>query len=69
MDTVDKAQQQNALAEQAGIDAIRARLAGQGRDYCEDCGEGIPAPRRAANPSATRCVYCQANHEKRTKRT
>lgn len=69
MDTVDQAQLQNDLANQAAIARAAAQKSGPGRADCEDCGNEIPALRRAANPAATRCVYCQANHEKRMKRT
>lgn len=67
MDTVDQAQLQNDLANQAAIARAAAQKSGPGRADCEDCGNEIPAERRAANPSATRCVYCQAAHEKRMK--
>ena len=35
--------------------------------YCEDCGEEIPQPRRAAVRGVIRCVACQGNHEKRVR--
>jgi len=44
---------------------VRSELQGLGADFCEDCDEEIPAPRRAAYPSATRCVACQEAHERR----
>jgi|LULF01.1.fsa_nt_gb phage/conjugal plasmid C-4 type zinc finger TraR family protein len=31
---------------------------------CKDCGMAIPKKRLVANPSATRCVYCQKDIEK-----
>ena len=45
------------------ISAISAELAAPGSEDCEDCGETIPGARRAALPSARRCVYCQSKHE------
>lgn len=45
------------------IARIRGSLAGEGAADCADCGEPIPAKRRAALPSARRCVGCQAVHE------
>lgn len=35
-------------------------LAGEGLDYCEDCGEDIPQARREALPASRTCVDCQA---------
>ncbi len=35
-----------------------------GNRYCLDCGEQIPRERLSAEPSATRCVGCQACVEK-----
>jgi phage/conjugal plasmid C-4 type zinc finger TraR family protein len=34
--------------------------AGEGTDYCDDCGERIPERRRLALPGARTCVACQA---------
>jgi phage/conjugal plasmid C-4 type zinc finger TraR family protein len=40
-------------------------LLGLGRyGYCEDCGSEIPAERLEFTPEATRCVGCQARHER-----
>ena len=51
-------------------DAVRRarnRLpAGPGRLECEDCGEPIPAARRAALPGVRRCVACQQTHDQST---
>ena len=42
----------------------RSRLAaGPGLSECEDCGEPIPAARRAAVPGVRRCLACQAAHD------
>jgi phage/conjugal plasmid C-4 type zinc finger TraR family protein len=39
----------------------RARMpAGEGTDYCEDCGERIPERRRLALPGTRTCVPCQS---------
>jgi phage/conjugal plasmid C-4 type zinc finger TraR family protein len=45
------------------IHAAKAGLAGEGCAECEDCGDDIPAARRAALPSARRCVGCQTAFE------
>ena len=41
----------------------RAQSATVGQLECVDCGEPIPAGRRAAVPQADRCVACQAKAE------
>lgn len=49
---------------QAARDAAAGALAGAGLDDCEECGEPIPAGRRAALPSARRCFWCQQAQER-----
>jgi phage/conjugal plasmid C-4 type zinc finger TraR family protein len=49
------------------IAGIRARLDAPGSADCRDCGEEIEPARRAALPSATRCVACQGLSERRGK--
>lgn len=34
-------------------------LSGTGADFCDDCGERIPAARRKALPASRTCVGCQ----------
>ena len=52
-------------AEQAdAIARIHAELLAEGEPDCIDCGEPIPAKRRAALPSARRCIACQTTFEK-----
>jgi len=47
------------------IRGARARMpAGEGFDHCEDCGEAIPARRRAVLPGVRTCVSCQAHRDK-----
>lgn len=71
MDIVDHASEREAefiaarLAEQQRAAALDA----EGASQCIDCGEQIPAGRRAALPSATRCVNCQAWAERISKIT
>lgn len=62
MDLVDDAQarQDAFLADRIADQARTARLDAPGRELCEDCSAEIPPARRAALPSATRCVECQA---------
>lgn len=48
-----------------GIQAAQAALTGTGSAACTDCGDPIPLDRRKAYPAATRCTFCQADHEER----
>lgn len=41
------------------------RPTGSGALECEDCGDPIPAPRRAALPGCVTCVDCQGLRERR----
>lgn len=41
------------------------RPTGVGALECEDCGDPIPAPRRAALPGCVTCVDCQGLRERR----
>jgi phage/conjugal plasmid C-4 type zinc finger TraR family protein len=47
------------------LESARARMpAGEGCDFCEDCGEPIPPARRLALPGARTCVPCQVKRDK-----
>jgi phage/conjugal plasmid C-4 type zinc finger TraR family protein len=47
------------------VAAARARLeAGDGADFCDECGEPIPEARRKALPSARTCVACQQQRDR-----
>ncbi|WPZ06593.1 TraR/DksA C4-type zinc finger protein [Pelagerythrobacter marinus] len=46
------------------IKRIREELTLKGDEFCRACGDPIEIARRAALPSATRCVDCQAAHER-----
>jgi RNA polymerase-binding protein DksA len=52
------------LRELQEIEAVRRRLSAGEADRCSDCGEEIGYERLLAYPFATRCVDCQALHEK-----
>ncbi|KAA9011077.1 DksA/TraR family C4-type zinc finger protein [Sphingobium limneticum] len=44
----------------------RARMpSGQGKTYCDECGEEIPEARRRALPGARTCVPCQSARDTR----
>lgn len=48
------------------VQSARARLPqGAGTLECIECGETIPAARRAALPGATTCVACQSGRDLR----
>lgn len=47
------------------IAAARSRMPqGDSAEECEDCGEPIPAKRRAALAGVRTCVACQAERDK-----
>ena len=49
-----------------GVLTARARLpVGEGSEHCIECGDDIPAARRAALPGATTCVACQSQRDSR----
>ena len=60
-------EQIDASVEDAVKRAREALNAGTGSTDCEDCGEQIPAARRKALPTATRCVGCQEISDRENK--
>jgi DnaK suppressor protein len=52
------------LQELHQIEAVRRRLAEGEVDRCTECGEAIDYKRLLAYPFATRCLECQARHER-----
>lgn len=50
----------------AGVARSVAELRGEGAEDCIDCGDPIEAARKAAMPSARRCVSCQDRRERGT---
>ena len=43
------------------VSAARARMPkGESAEHCDECGETIPAKRRAALPGVRTCVQCQS---------
>lgn len=56
-----------AMVERERDDAIariRAELVLKGDEFCIGCGEPIEPARRAALPSAMRCIQCQRAYER-----
>ena len=50
---------------------LRARAAtarGASAEYCDECGEPVPAPRRQALPGVRTCVACQSARDARRPR-
>ncbi len=64
-DPADRASGIEILERISGVAAVRARMQGEGRPDCLDCGEEIPALRRKAVENAVRCTSCQDDHDKR----
>ena len=65
---MDEADRAEALIEATTANALARIQAAQqqaGQADCADCGEPIPASRRAANPAAIRCIDCQEIYERR----
>lgn len=60
-DSIDRAQDREAEFTEERLAAQReaAALERAGSEACRDCGEPIRPERRAALPSATRCLECQ----------
>jgi phage/conjugal plasmid C-4 type zinc finger TraR family protein len=64
-DEADQAQRIDERHRAAAIAFVRAQTQRDGFDECQDCGEVIEPTRRKALPSATRCVGCQEDFERR----
>lgn len=64
---IEAAEQAEAGERDAAIARIRSGLSGEGSEDCIQCGAPIPAARRAALPSAERCVRCQTELERRSR--
>lgn len=65
MDDADRADWlQTAEVESVLAARVHARPTEHNR-YCANCGEEIPAARRAAVPGAARCVMCQLDEDRR----
>lgn len=60
----ERAQVSILMQSQQGVAAISSLLERKGYLTCEECGNDIPAERRAAYPAARTCVPCQTIIEK-----
>ncbi|WP_072281626.1 TraR/DksA C4-type zinc finger protein [Rappaport israeli] len=65
MDIIDRASETEEMTRNIAINKARQRQSLQGTTECIDCDEPIPAARRAANPSAQRCIDCQTDFERK----
>jgi RNA polymerase-binding protein DksA len=63
-DGMAHAEKQRDQEELMAIDAARGRLDDGTYGACIDCGCDIPVERLKAQPTALRCVACQARYEK-----
>ena len=52
------------VCELRAVESAQRRLHEPDFGLCEDCEAEIPYARLSANPVATRCIGCQAQHER-----
>jgi phage/conjugal plasmid C-4 type zinc finger TraR family protein len=60
---------QMALEQQLATTARAQNTNAHSEKYCLECGEEIPAARRAAQQNVTLCIECAADAEKRARLT
>lgn len=63
-DAVRSAEELRDTAELRDIDAALRRIENGSYGICSDCGIEIPLERLQVQPSAERCIDCQARHER-----
>ena len=55
---------EDSLAD--AVKSARLRIpSGESATHCDECGEPIPEPRRAALPGVRTCVQCQSERDSR----
>lgn len=67
-DVTDRASGLEEADRIGGVAQVLARMQGDGRPDCLDCGEDIIPERRKAVTNAVRCKECQDDHDKREAR-
>ncbi|TCD20913.1 TraR/DksA family transcriptional regulator [Lelliottia amnigena] len=67
MDIIDTAAEIEELQRNAALSAHRLNPNAVSAEHCEECGDPIPEPRRAAVPGCQTCAECQLEKEKRNK--
>lgn len=65
MNSADEADFLMEAERTEGVRRVQAGLCAAGADDCIGCGDAIDADRRAALPSARRCIKCQGRVERR----
>lgn len=68
MDIIDEAAAVIEADRTEAVRRVQAALIGAGAADCIDCGEDIDPARRAALPSAERCILCQTRHGEAARR-
>lgn len=63
MDIIDTAAEIEELQRNAALSAHRVNRNAVSAEYCAECGEDIPEPRRAAVPGCKTCASCQTDLE------
>ena len=63
MDIIDTAAEIEELQRNAALSAHRLNRNAVSAKHCSECGEHIPALRRAAVPGCQTCVECQKLNE------
>jgi phage/conjugal plasmid C-4 type zinc finger TraR family protein len=66
-DIIDTAAEIEELQRNAALSAHRIDRNAVSAEHCEECGEDIPAPRRAAVPGCQTCASCHEEIELRNK--
>lgn len=66
-DIIDSASEIEELQRNAALSAHRIDRSAVSAEHCEECGEEIPAPRRAAVPGCQMCSDCQSLRELKIK--
>ena len=61
---LEQAERLEQTQRDASVRSAQRQLAHKGQADCAGCGEAIPLKRRAAVPSATRCMVCQSSFER-----
>ena len=59
-DIIDTAAEIEELQRNAALSAHRIDHNAVSAEYCDECGENIPEPRRAAVPGCQTCAECQS---------
>lgn len=66
-DIIDTAAEIEELQRNAALSAHHSNRNAVSAEHCVECGEDIPAPRRAAVPGCQTCAECQSVIELKSK--